>query len=294
MKNNFVRMSAGNDQIICKAIDSTSIVTRAHSIHGTSNVASAALGRLLTAASLMGVSLKDDESLTLRLNGGGPLGTILAVSDSEGNVRGTIQNPSVKLPLKDNGKLDVGGAVGTDGALTVIKDLGLKDPYVGQTPLVSGEIAEDVTAYFATSEQLPTVCALGVLCDSDGTRILNAGGFLIQLLPGATEETIEKVEKGIKGIRPVTELLSEGMTPEEILKEALPLFELNLLEESYTEYRCNCSRERVEKALLSLGSDELLSLANEEETEVCCQFCPRKYTFTATEIKTLAEENKNK
>ena len=292
MKNNFVRMSAGNEQIICKAIDSTAIVTRAHSIHGTSNVASAALGRLLTAASLMGVSLKDEESLTLRLSGGGPLGTLLAVSDSFGNVRGTVQHPVVNLPLKDNGKLNVGEAVGTSGALTVIKDLGLKDPYVGQVPLVSGEIAEDITAYFATSEQLPTVCALGVLCDADGTRILNAGGFLIQLLPGATEETIEKVEEGIKGIRPVTELLSIGMTPEEILREALPFFSLNLLEESHTEYRCNCSRDRVEKALFSLGSEELLSLADEEETEVCCQFCPRKYKFTQAEIKKLASEIK--
>ena len=287
-------MSADSEQIVCKAIDSTEIVASAHSIHGTSNVASAALGRLLTAASLMGVSLKDDESITLRMNGGGPLGTLLAVSDSEGNVRGTVQHPAVKLPLKENGKLDVGGAVGYDGALTVIKDLGLKEPYVGQTPLVSGEIAEDITAYFATSEQIPTVCSLGVLCSSDGSSILHAGGFLIQLLPGATEETIEKVEEGIKGIKPVTELLSEGKTPEEILKEALPLFELNLLEEGHTEYRCNCNRERVERALISLGKNDLLELAEDEETEVCCQFCPRKYTFASDEIKALAEEDGNK
>lgn len=269
------------------AADTTDIVNRAADIHKTSAVTSAALGRLLTAASLMGSSLKGkDDSVTVKLNGNGPAGTVLAVSDSSGNVRGYVQNPVVELPLNKIGKLDVSGAVGTDGFVTVVKDLGLKDPYVGQTPIVSGEIAEDITAYFAQSEQIPTVCALGVLVNPD-LSIKAAGGFLIQLLPTATNETIDLVEKGLEGIEPISAMIDKSMTPEEICRHVLKHFELDVLDESNPVYKCYCSRERTEKALISVGKQGLTEMAEDEVTEVCCQFCDKKYHFTSEQIRTL-------
>ena len=269
------------------AADTTDIVNRAADIHKTSAVTSAALGRLLTAASLMGSSLKGkDDSVTVKLNGNGPAGTVLAVSDSSGNVRGYVQNPVVELPLNKIGKLDVSGAVGTDGFVTVVKDLGLKDPYVGQTPIVSGEIAEDITAYFAQSEQIPTVCALGVLVNPDLT-IKAAGGFLIQLLPTATNETIDLVEKGLEGIEPISAMIDKSMTPEEICRHVLKHFELDVLDESNPVYKCYCSRERTEKALISVGKQGLTEMAEDEVTEVCCQFCDKKYHFTSEQIRAL-------
>ena len=271
------------------AADTTDIVNRAAEIHKTSAVTSAALGRLLTAASLMGSALKGkDDSVTVKLNGNGPAGTVLAVSDSNGNVRGYVQNPVVELPLNQKGKLDVAGAVGTDGFVTVVKDLGLKDPYVGQTPIVSGEIAEDITAYFAQSEQIPTVCALGVLVNPDLT-IKAAGGFIVQLLPTATNETIDMVEKSIEGIEPVSSMIEKGMTPEEICRKVLGLFELDVLDESKPAYKCYCSRERTEKALISVGKQGLSEMAEDETTEVCCQFCDKKYLFSSGQIKALME-----
>lgn len=271
------------------AADTTDIVNRAAEIHKTSAVTSAALGRLLTAASLMGSALKGkDDSVTVKLNGNGPAGTVLAVSDSNGNVRGYVQNPVVELPLNPKGKLDVAGAVGTDGFVTVVKDLGLKDPYVGQTPIVSGEIAEDITAYFAQSEQVPTVCALGVLVNPDLT-IKAAGGFIVQLLPTATNETIDLVEKSIEGIEPVSSMIEKGMTPEEICRKVLSLFELDVLDESNPVYKCYCSRERTEKALISVGKQGLSEMAEDETTEVCCQFCDKKYHFSSGQIKALME-----
>lgn len=269
------------------AADTTDIVNRAADIHKTSAVTSAALGRLLTAASLMGSALKGkDDSITVKLNGNGPAGTVLAVSDSSGNVRGYVQNPVVELPLNKIGKLDVSGAVGTDGFVTVVTDLGLKDPYVGQTPIVSGEIAEDITAYFAQSEQIPTVCALGVLVNPDLT-IKAAGGFIIQLLPTATNETIDLVEKGLEGIEPISAMIDKSMTPEEICRHVLRYFELDVLDESNPVYKCYCSRERTEKALISVGKQGLSEMAEDETTEVCCQFCDKKYRFSREEIKAL-------
>ncbi|MBR5992003.1 MAG: Hsp33 family molecular chaperone HslO, partial [Clostridia bacterium] len=244
-----VRLISVAGDLTVIATDSTDIVAEAHRIHNTTNVCSAALGRLLTAASLMGATLKgEDNSVTLRLNGDGPAGAVIAVSDFEGNVRGYISDPRVSLPLNGRGKLDVAGAVGKSGSLTVMKDLGLKEPYIGQTPIVSGEIAEDITNYFAVSEQLPSVCALGVLCAPQTEDIIAAGGFIIQLLPTATDETIDKVEKGLLDIPAVTTMLTDGLTPEEICRKVLPEFELELLDESETIYKCTCSKQRVEKA----------------------------------------------
>lgn len=285
-----VRCISVDGTLTAMAINSTDIVNEAERIHKTSAVVSAALGRLLTAASLMGSTLKGKEdSLTLKINGKGPAGTVMAVSDSAGNVRGYVQNSVVELPLNQKGKLDVSGAIGKDGYVTVIKDLGLKEPYIGQTPIVTGEIAEDITSYFAVSEQTPTVCALGVLVDRD-LSIKAAGGLIIQLLPTAMEDTIEKVERSIEGLEPITTLIDRGMTPEEICRHALREFELDVLDTAEPVYRCNCSKKRVEKALLSAGRDELLSMAEDEKTEVCCRFCDKKYVFTPSELKKLAEK----
>lgn len=289
-----VRCISSDGTLTVMAADTTDIVNTAQEIHKTSAVVSAALGRLLTAACLMGSALKGkDDSVTLRINGGGPAGTILAVSDSSGNVSGYAVNPVVEIPLNDKGKLDVAGAVGTDGALTVIKDLGLKDPYVGQIPIASGEIAEDITSYFAVSEQIPTVCALGVLVNPDLT-IRRAGGFIIQLLPTADDSVIDLVEKCIEGIEPVTKMLDSKMTPEEICRHVLADFELEVLDEAQPEYRCNCSRDRVSKALISMGREELSDIMKDERTEVCCQFCDKKYVFTPADIAKLIEQSNSK
>lgn len=282
-----VRCISVDGTLTVTAIDSTDIVEEMRRIHSTSPVTSAALGRLLTAASMMGAALKNEDcSVTLRMKGGGPAGTVMAVSDWQGNVRGYVQDPTVELPLNSKGKLDVSGAVGTDGELTVIKDLGMKEPYIGQVPIISGEIAEDITSYFFTSEQIPTVCALGVLVDRDRT-IKAAGGFLIQLLPTALDDTITAVERCIKGIEPVTTMLTNGMTPDEICRHVLREFELDVLDESKPEYRCTCSRQRVENALIGTGIVSLEEMAQEENTEVCCHFCNKKYNFSSNDIKKL-------
>lgn len=283
-----LRAISENGGVVMTAIDSTDVVARAEQIHESSAVVTAALGRLLTAASIMGCGLKGKEqSVTLRLSGGGPAGNVIAVSDAWGNVRGTVSQPVVELPLNPYGKLDVGGAVGRDGTLTVIRDTGMKDPYVGSVPLVSGEVAEDVTAYYAASEQVPTVCALGVLVNPDLT-VRAAGGFLVQLLPGALEEEIEQLEGNLKELPSVTQMLEGGMSLEQIIERVLDGFAPNILDEFPVEYRCNCSRQRVEKALLSLGNEELQEMIDEgEPVEVCCHFCERKYNFTQEELKNL-------
>ena len=225
-----IRMISADGTLTVIAADTTDIVNKAEQIHKTSAVTSAALGRLLTAASMMGAVLKgEDDSITLRLSGDGPAGSVIAVSDSMGNVRGYVANPIVEIPLNDKGKLDVAGAVGKNGTLTVMKDLGLREPYIGQVPIVSGEIAEDITNYFAVSEQIPTVCALGVLVNPD-LSIKAAGGFIIQLLPTALDDTIDKVEECIKAIPPVTKMLSDGMKPEDICRSVLKGFELEVLD----------------------------------------------------------------
>lgn len=270
------------------AADTTDVVARAEQIHKTSAVTTAALGRLMTACSMMGDMLKGkDDSITLRMNGSGPCGTLIAVSDSLGNTRGFVENPIVEIPLNDKGKLDVRGAVGTDGYLNVMKDMGMSEPYIGQTEIVSGEIAEDITNYFAVSEQTPSVCALGVLVNPDLT-VSAAGGFIIQLLPGCPEEVIEKIEKSISNIDSVTTMLSNGMTPDEIAKRALQGLNIDKLDESKIEYRCNCSRERVETALISTGIDSLKEMAEEnQDISVECHFCDKVYNFTPDDIKKL-------
>ncbi len=284
-----VRMISADGTLTVIAAETTDIVKRMKRIHRTSPVTSVALGRLITAASMMGAVLKgQDDSITLRLNGGGPAGSLIAVSDSQGNVRGYVSNPVVEDMINDKGRLDVAGAVGKEGTLTVMKDLGMKEPYIGQIPILSGEIAEDITSYFAISEQLPSVCALGVAL-KPSSAIKVAGGFIIQLLPTAMDDTIDKVEECIKGLEPITQMLSDGMTPEKICRHVLSKFELEILDTSAPEYKCNCSKERVSKALLTLGKDELTDMANDPVTEVSCHFCEKKYKFTADEIKELAK-----
>lgn len=285
-----IRMIAKDAPIKAMAIQAKGIVERAREIHKTLPVATAALGRTLMAASMMGQQIKEkDGSVTLRINGGGPLGSILAVSDSDGNVRGYVQNGQVELPLKGPAKLDVGTAVGTNGSLTVIKDLKLKEPYVGTIPLVSGEIAEDITAYFAESEQIPTACALGVLVDKD-LSVAVAGGYLIQLLPGATDEDIDKIEAGIARVGQVTTQLSQGLSAEALLRLVLADFDLELLETVPVEYRCYCSRQRVERALISLGKDELRQILDEQgHCSMTCQFCDAVYDFSGDELKALID-----
>ena len=284
-----VRCITDDGCVFVLAADTTDISETSRQIHGTSKVCTAALGRALTGASFMGILLKgQDSSVTLRFNGGGPAGSVIAVADSDGNVRGYVMNPDVNLPLNEKGKLDVGGAVGTDGFLTVIKDIGMKEPFVGQIPLLSGEIAEDLTSYYAVSEQVPSVCALGVLVNPDLT-VAVSGGFLIQLLPTADDTIIDKVERGLKGLPSVTTMLAEGLTPEEICKKVLPEFNVEVLDTAECAYKCNCSRERVEQALISVGREELLDMANDEVTEVKCHFCPEVYKFTSDDIRELAK-----
>lgn len=270
------------------ACNTTDMIAQMEKIHKTSAVVSAALGRLITATSMMGDLLKGrEDSITLKLNGNGPAGSLIAVSDSSGNARGYVQNNIVELPLNDKGKLDVKGAVGTDGYLYVIKDIGLKEPFMGATQIVSGEIAEDITNYFAVSEQTPSVCALGVLVNPDLT-INCAGGFIIQLLPGCPEETISAIEKSISEIPSVTEMLSSGMTADDIAKKAMNGIDINKLDESNIEYKCNCSRERVEKALISTGIESLQEMAeSDDDITVECHFCDKVYSFTKNDINKL-------
>lgn len=274
--------------VVMIAADTTDIVNRAEQIHKTSAVTTAALGRLLTACSLMGHSLKgENDSVSLQVKGGGPAGTVMAVSDSKGNVRGYVDNPIVELPLNSQGKLDVGSAVGRQGNLYVIKDLGLKEPYIGQTPLVSGEIAEDITSYFAQSEQIPTVCALGVLVNPD-LSVRASGGFIIQLLPSALEEDIVFVENAVKNLENISSMIDRGMTPEQICRYVLKGREVDVLDESECEYKCTCSRERIERALISTGEKTLKELAEEgKREEISCQFCDKKYYFEKSDFLNL-------
>ena len=290
MQDHIVRAMTADGFVKAMAICSTAMVERARNIHHTTPTATAALGRVLTAASMMGNLQKvENGALTLQVKGGGPLGTILATSDATGNVRGYVHNPSITLLEKYAGKLDVGAAVGTDGMLTVIRDLQMKEPYIGSVALVSGEIADDLTAYFAQSEQTPTACALGVLVDTDQS-VKVAGGYLLQLLPGAPDEVIDKLEKGIQKAGAVTPMLSEGMSPEEILRRVMEDFELEFLEQTPVEYRCYCSRERVAATLITIGRKDLQELADgSEPIRIECQFCDEVYTFTPEQIRELLD-----
>jgi len=288
-----IRCITSDGLVMATALDSTDIVAEAERLHKSSAVVTAALGRLLTATSMMGNALKGkNNTITVKLDGDGPAGALIAVADSNGDVRGYAVNPVVEIPLKENGKLDVCGAVGTQGTLYVIKDLGLKEPYNGFVPIATGEIAEDIASYYAISEQIPTVCALGVLVNPDLT-VRVAGGYIIQLLPAAHgyEEVITKLENNIKVMKPITTLLDEGKTIEEIVKIALTGFEVEVLEEQTAAYKCNCSRVRFEKALKSLNREELTKMAEEmEKAETVCQFCNSVYTFTSDELKSFIKK----
>lgn len=288
MRDEIVRAITADGLVKASAITGRALVERARNVHTLLPVATAALGRALMAASMMGDALKiDGASLTLQIKGGGPLGTVLAVSDQEGNVRGYVQNPHVELMEKVPGKLDVGRAVGESGSLTVIKDLGMKEPYVGTIGLLSGEIADDVAAYFVESEQIPTACALGVLVGIDQS-VTAAGGYLIQLLPGAREEIISKIEAGVQRVGSVSHALEGGLDGEGLLRAVLSEFDLEILETHPVEYRCYCSRERVTRALISLGRAELTSLLEEQgQAELTCQFCDKVYRYSREELEDL-------
>lgn len=288
MSDQLIRAISQDGLIKVSAVSTRDLTERARQIHKTLPAATAALGRLLAAASMMGSALKEEAaSLTLQIKGGGPLGTLLAVSDPEGNVRGTVEHPAVDLPLREDGKLDVGAAVGNRGTLTVIWDLKMKEPYVGSVGLLWGEIAEDVALYFVESEQIPTACGLGVLVDRNQS-VLSAGGYLVQLLPGAEEETAERLEAALRSARPVTELLKADPDPEALLRAALPGLALEVLEKRPIAYRCDCSRERMERALVSLGREELRSMINEQGgAELTCRFCDNVQHFSREELEAL-------
>ncbi|MCT4542927.1 MAG: Hsp33 family molecular chaperone HslO [Vallitalea sp.] len=290
MSDYIVRATAANNQIRAFAATTTNMVEEARERHNTSPLVSAALGRLMTAASIMGSMLKNEKDLlTLQIRGDGPIQGLVVTSDANGNVKGYPFNSVVDLPLKENGKLDVSGGLG-NGILNIIKDIGLKDPYVGQTHLVSGEIAEDLTYYFATSEQVPSAVGLGVLVDRDYT-IKQSGGFIVQLLPNADEEIINHLEEKIKKMPPITNLMNEGKKPEDILNVLLEDMEPQILDEIPTRFHCNCTKERVEKALISIGKKEINEMINEGETiELNCHFCNEKYLFTVEELKKLVAE----
>ncbi len=290
MKDYLVRGMTMDGMVKVVAIRSTELVRRGAQLQNTTPNATAAFGRALTAASMMGNMQKvDNGSMTLQIKGDGPIGTIVCVSDPTGNVRGYVYEPNVPLVEKHPGKLDVGATVGK-GTLTVIRDLQMKEPYVGSIPLVSGEIGDDVTAYFAQSEQIPTACALGVLVDTD-LSVKVAGGYLIQLLPGATEETIDAVEKGIQRAGAVTTMLEQGMTPEDILGQVCGDLGVVFMETTEVAYRCYCDRDRVTAALISLGRRELTEIAEEDKTfPVECQFCDQVYKFTPEDIRKILEK----
>ena len=291
MKDYLVRGMSMDGFVKVAAIRSTQLVQRGARIQKTTPNATAAFGRALTAASLMGNMQKvENGSMTLQIRGGGPIGTITVVSDAAGNVRGCVTEPKVPLVEKYPGKLDVGATVGTDGTLTVIRDLQMKEPYIGSTELVSGEIGDDVTAYFVQSEQTPTACALGVLVDRD-LSVKVAGGYLLQLLPNAPEEVVDKLEKGIQRSGAVTPMLDAGMTPEEILGQVMGDLGVVFLETTEVSYKCYCSRHRVESALISLGRKELEEIAGEGEAfPVECQFCDQIYRFTPEDIRQLLKK----
>ena len=291
MADEIVRVITKDGAAKAVAITGTKLVERARTIHTLLPVATAALGRTLMAASMMGDMLKEEKgALTLQIKGGGPLGTVLAVSDCEGNVRGYVQNGQVELMEKEPGKLDVGAAVGTAGSLTVIRDLGMKEPYVGSIGLFSGEIADDIAMYFVESEQIPTACALGVLVGVDQS-VTAAGGYLIQLLPGADDAAIRKIEDGVRRVGAVSRALEGGMDSEGVLKAVLSDFEVEVLERHPVEYRCYCSRDRVSRALISMGRDEMKSLIEEQgEAQLTCQFCDKVYHFNREELQDLLEQ----
>ena len=289
-----LRGTSKNHGIRIFAADTTSMVEEARRLHNTSPVASAALGRALTASSIMGIMMKgDNDKLTLSINGKGPLGTIVCVADSKGTVKGYVSNPLVDIPSRADGKLDVGSAVGINGLVTIIKDMGMKEPYTGQYPLVNGEIAEDLTAYYAYSEQQPSAIALGVLVDVDYS-IKAAGGFIVQLMPEAEEKDIDILEKNLSQITSVSHLIDDGKTPEDLINLVLKDLEPMIYEKIPVSYKCDCSRERIEKALISIGEKDLDEIIKEDKlAEISCHFCNTVYHFNEAELIDLRKSLDN-
>ncbi len=290
MKDYIIRATAAEGTVRAFAAVTTGLVNKASQVHDLSPIAAAALGRTLTAAGMMARMLKNkNDKLTIQIKGDGPLGGIVVVSDYQANVRGYVHNPNVDLPLNERGKLDIRTAVGF-GYINVIKDMGLKEPYIGFAELVSGEIADDLTYYFATSEQVPSTVALGVLVDSKG--VTGAGGFIIQLMPGAEEVTVEKLEKRLIGFPSISKLLAEGTTPEQLLEMLLEDMNPKIIEKVSTDFNCNCSRERMERNLISIGKEDLLEILEDGKgAELQCHFCNQKYIFEHEDIQKLIKEN---
>lgn len=293
MSDYMVRAMAGNAQIRAFAVTARDMVEKARTAHDLSPVATAALGRTLIGGAMMGAMLKGEKDiLTLQVKGDGPIGQIVVTADACGKVKGYVQNPSVMLPPNAAGKLDVGGAVGY-GILQVIKDMGLKDPYCGQTVLQTGEIAEDLTYYFASSEQVPSSVGLGVLMDKEKADVRQAGGFIIQLMPFAEDAVIEKLEDNLKKIPSVTSMLDEGLTPEKMLEKVLEGMDIEFTDTLPVSFTCNCSKERIEKTLISIGEKDLKEMiADGKPIEVNCHFCSKNYTFTIEELKELLKRAK--
>lgn len=291
-----IRCITSDGSIMASAITGTNIVATAQQVHRLSPVATAALGRLLTGASLMGAQLKQRRAaLTVRIKGDGPLGVMVASATSDGNVRGFVGNPNCETEYYENGHINVGKAVGSSGTLYVVRDYGTGEPYTGVVELVSGEIAEDITSYYANSEQIPTVCALGVLLDKQDGALLLAGGMLIQLLPGATQDICDKLEANIKKLESVTTMMAKGMAPLDMCKAALEGFELEVLDEMPVHYYCTCSRQRVEQSFASIPDDQLRGMINSTgNVEAVCHYCNKKYLFTAKEIEDFIKERKER
>lgn len=288
MKDYLVRGTALNGKIRAFAVQTTQLTQELHQRHGTTPTAAAALGRTVAAALMMGAMLKGEEKLTVQVKGGGPIGQIVVDANAKGDARGYVANPDVDLPLNSVGKLDIAGAVGSDGYLYIIKDLGLKEPYSGSIPIVSGELAEDFTYYFAKSEQTPSAVALGVLVNVDYT-IKAAGGFIIQLMPGLTDEEITDIEKQLSTLPSMTTMMDQGLTLEQILQEVVP--SIQVLESMDVQFNCSCSAERIEQTLLTLGKQELETLSDEDESvEVVCHFCNEKYNFTSEQLQGLIDK----
>lgn len=290
MNNYILRVTSKDKNIRGFFAVTTGLAEKARTIHNTTPVATAALGRAITAGSIMGLMIKgENDKLTLQLKGGGPAGAIVVVSNSQGIVKAYIENPGVEVPLREDGKLNVGAAIGTDGKINVIIDMGLKEPYVGQYGLVSGEIGEDLAHYFTFSEQTPSAVALGVLIDKDYS-VKAAGGFIVQPLPDAAEESIARLEENISGMKPITALIEEGKTPEDIMNIVLEAFEPEVLEKYEVDYVCDCSREKFEKALITIGREELEKILREDgAAELVCHFCNTKYNFSGEELQKIID-----
>jgi len=292
MNDYLVKALAFNGQVRAYAVKSTDTVGEAQRRHYTWPVASAALGRTISAGVMMGAMLKGEENLTIKVEGGGPIGLILVDSDAKGHVRGYVSNPHVHFDLNEHGKLDVRRAVGTEGLLSVVKDIGLRDYFTGQVPIVSGELGEDFTYYFATSEQVPSSVGVGVLVNPDNS-IKAAGGFIIQLMPGAEDETITMIENHLNTVPPVSKLIDRGLSPEELLKEVLGEENVNILETLPVAFTCKCSKERFENAIVGLGEEEITAMIEEDgQAEAQCHFCNEKYLYTREELEELRKEAK--